>query len=175
MIDEFLINPNLDKLYKHFDGVVQKYFDGTSRIPEYFEEVNCYNCGSTEIICSFIVNRFRHVRCKNCNMVYVSPRLKSSIVDRLYNEQPYIEFYKIKLIPAVDYRRNVLAINKYNQIAQYFNKPGKVLDIGSGLGEVPSVFQENNWDCLGIEFNTLKISDGFKIGWKLIRDRFIRR
>jgi len=86
-------------------------------------------------------------------MVYVSPRLKNSIVDSLYNEQPYTEFYKIKLIPSVDYRRNVLAVNKYNQIAQYFNKPGKVLDIGSGLGEVLSVFQENGWDCTGIEFN----------------------
>ena len=153
MIDESKINPNLDKLHQHFDSVLEKYFEGTKPIPKYFEDVNCYNCGSTEIISSFIVNRFRHVRCKNCDMVYVSPRLKSSIVDSLYNEKPYTEFYKIKLIPSIDYRRNVLAVNKYNQIAKYFNKPGKVLDIGSGLGEVLSVFQENNWDCTGVEFN----------------------
>lgn len=153
MIDESRINPNLDKLHQHFDSILEKYFEGTKPIPEYFEEVSCYNCGSMEVISSFIVNRFRHVRCKNCNMVYVSPRLKKSIVDLLYNEKPYTEFYKIKLIPSIDYRRNVLAVNKYNQIAKYFSKPGKVLDIGSGLGEVLSVFQENNWDCMGIEFN----------------------
>ncbi len=153
MIDESKINPNLDKLHQHFDSVLEKYFEGTKPIPKYFEDVNCYNCGSTEIITSFVVNRFRHVRCKNCNMVYVSPRLKSSIVDTLYNEQYYTEFYKIKLIPSIDYRRNVLAVNKFHQIARYFSQPGRVLDIGSGVGEVLSVFQENNWNSTGIEFN----------------------
>jgi len=153
MIDESKINPNLDKLYRHFDSALQKYFEGDKPIPEYFEQVRCYNCGSKEIISSFTVNRFRHVRCKNCNMIYVNPRLKESIVHNLYNEETYTEFYKIKLIPSIDHRRNVLAINKYNQIVKYFSKSGKALDIGSGLGEVLSVFQENGWDCTGIEFN----------------------
>jgi len=153
MIDEAKINPNLDKLHQHFDSVLEKYFKGSQPIPEYFEGANCYNCGSTEIITSFVVNRFRHVRCRNCRMVYVSPRLKSSIVDTLYNEQYYAEFYKIKLIPSLNYRRNVLAVSKYNQIARHFDQPGRVLDIGSGLGEVLSVFQENGWNCSGIEFN----------------------
>jgi 2-polyprenyl-3-methyl-5-hydroxy-6-metoxy-1,4-benzoquinol methylase len=153
MIDESKINPNLDELHRYFDSVLVRYFKDGQPIPEYFEDVGCYNCGSTEIITSFVVNRFRHVRCRNCHMVYVSPRLKSSIVDTLYNEQYYTEFYKIKLIPSVDYRRNVLGINKYNQIARYFDRPGKVLDIGSGLGEVLSVFQENGWESTGLEFN----------------------
>jgi len=173
VIDESKINPNLDKLHQHFDSVLEKYFEGTKPIPKYFEDVSCYNCGSTEIISSFIVNRFRHVRCKNCDMVYVSPRLKSSIVDSLYNEKPYTEFYKIKLIPSIDYRRNVLAVNKYNQIAKYFNKPGKVLDIGSGLGEVLSVFQENNWDCTGVEFNEFAVNYSRKAFGLNIIDRSI--
>ena len=54
MIDESKINPNLDKLHQHFDSVLGKYFEGTEPIPEYFENVNCYNCGSTEIITSFV-------------------------------------------------------------------------------------------------------------------------
>lgn len=153
MIDESRINPNLNKLYQHFDNVLAKYFKDSQPIPQYFEKVICYNCGGVETVSSFIVNRFRHVRCKNCGMVYVSPRLKARIINLLYNEAPYIDFYKIKLIPSIDYRKNVLAVNKYNQIARYFKKPGKVLDIGSGLGEVLSIFQENKWDCTGIETN----------------------
>ena len=153
MIDESRINPNLDKLYQHFDNVIARYFKDNNPIPKYFEEASCYNCDATEIIGSFIVNRFRHVRCKNCGMVYVSPRIKNSIYNLLYNEAPYTDFYKIKLIPSIDYRRNVLAVNKYNQITRYFKKTGKVLDIGSGVGEVLSIFQEKGWDCTGIEFN----------------------
>lgn len=153
MVDESKINPNLDRLYEHFNRVLGEYFEGEKPIPEYFEEVECYNCGSDEISNSFVVNRFRHVRCKNCGMVYVNPRLKESIIHDLYNKEPYTEFYKLKLIPSLDYRRNVLGINKYNQIAKYFTRPGKVLDIGCGLGELLSIFQKNDWDCTGLEFN----------------------
>ena len=153
MVDESKINPNLDKLYEHFSNVLKNYFKDDKPIKKYFEEVSCYNCGSKEISSSFIVNKFRHVRCKNCNMVYVNPRLKEAITHDLYNEKPYTEFYKIKLIPSVDYRRNVLGVRKYEQINNHFKKPGKVLDIGCGIGEVLSVFKENKWDCTGIEFN----------------------
>lgn len=153
MIDEKKINPNIDKLHNYFDNILAKYFKDGKPDPEYFEQTACYNCGSPEIANSFTVNQFTHVRCKNCQMVYVNPRFKESIVTNLYNEEDYTEFYKIKLIPSIEYRKTVLAEKKYEQIAGYFNKSGKVLDIGSGLGEVLSVFKEHGWDCKGIEFN----------------------
>jgi len=171
MIDESKINPNINKLHNYFDNVLEKYFDGEEPIQTYFENVKCYNCGSTEIINEFVVNRFRHVRCKKCGMVYVSPRFKESITHDLYSESDYTEYYKIKLIPSIDYRRDVLAVNKYKQIMDNFEKPGKVLDIGCGLGEVLSVFKENNWDCTGIEFNNF--AAGFardKFGLNIINE-----
>lgn len=153
MVDESKINPNLNELYEHFSNALEKYFDNGKPIDKYFEDVSCYNCGHKEISSDFVVNKFRHVRCKNCNMVYVNPRLKETITHDLYNEKPYTEFYKIKLIPSIDYRKNVLGVRKYEQINSNFEKPGKVLDIGCGIGEVLSVFNENGWDCTGIEFN----------------------
>ena len=153
MFDEGQINKNIKELHTYFDGALDKYFENGNPIPRHFEETVCYNCGSSDISNSFIVNRFNHVRCKNCQMVYANPRFKESIAENLYNEDEYTEFYKIKLIPSIDYRKTVLAENKYNQISRYFDKPGKALDIGSGLGEVLGVFNEHGWDCLGIEFN----------------------
>jgi len=153
MIDDSKINPNLDKLHAHFRSVLDRYFDGDKPIAEYFEEVKCYNCGSKEISSSFVIDRFRHVRCRVCGMVYVSPRLREAITHESYHNKAYDESYKMKLIPSIDYRRNVLGVNKYKQISGYLEKPGKVLDIGCGLGELLSVFQENGWDCKGIEFN----------------------
>lgn len=175
MIDEKKINQNIGKLHIYFNKILEKYFVNGKPIPKYFEKTSCYNCGSTEISNSFTVNRFTHVRCKNCQMVYVNPRFKESIAHDLYNEKDYTEFYKIKLIPSIDYRRNVLAVNKYNQIMRFFDKPGKVMDIGCGLGEVLSVFQENGWDSLGIEFNEFaagysRSEFGLKIDNKSIYD-----
>jgi len=153
MIDETKINPNIKKLHRHFDTLLEKYFENGKPIAAYFEEVPCYNCGSTEIIKEFTVNRFRQVRCKNCGMVYTNPRLKESITHNMYSESDYSEFYKIKLISSIDYRKRVLATKKYDQVMHYFKKTGRVLDIGCGLGENLSVFNDNGWDCTGVEFN----------------------
>jgi len=155
IVDESKANVNLDKLDSYFNRVLDKYFDADGKIiPKYFEETNCYNCGSKQILSEFTHHRFKHVRCKVCGMVYVSPRFKEDIVHSLYSEQDYAEFFKIKLVPTVDYRRNVLAVNKYKQfIAVTGKKPARVLDVGSGLGEMLSVFSENGWETTGIEFN----------------------
>lgn len=150
------LNPNLDKIHEHYQKVLSRYFnrDGSSR-DEYFESVNCYNCGETKYTAEFTINRFRHVRCARCGMVYVSPRLKETILHDAYNEEDYNAAAKYKLIPAVEYRREVIGRRKYQQIAAYFKKPGSILDIGCGLGELLSIFDENGWDCLGVEFNEL--------------------
>lgn len=170
LVDEKKINPNIAELYNHFIKKMSKYFDsnGCPRL-EYFEDVNCYNCGSKEYSSEFKANNFRHVRCALCGMIYVNPRFKESIAHNLYDEADYTEYFKIKLIPAIDYRRNVLAVNKYNQISEYFNDAGKALDIGCGLGEVLSVFKENKWDCTGVEFNKFAASYASdKFGIKVI-------
>lgn len=154
VVDEGYLNVNIDKLHHYFQEILAKYFDGNTPKSDYFEPVAaCYNCGSNRYSSEFVINRFRHVRCAGCGMVYVTPRFKEAIAHDLYSEADYSEFYKIKLIPSIEYRRSILAANKYRQIAKLVPGPGRVLDIGSGLGEVLSVFKENGWDCLGVEFN----------------------
>ncbi len=165
------LNPNLEKIHEHYDNVLSRYFnqDGSPK-EEFFENISCYNCSSTEHTSEFIISRFQHVRCANCGMVYVTPRIKDQILHDSYNEDDYNILYKSKLIPSIDYRREVIAKRKYEQVSAYFEKPGSILDIGSGLGEVLSVFKENGWTCLGVEFNEL--ASGFareKFGLNIIR------
>ena len=154
LLDEKKINPNLSELYRYFNGKMVRYFNKNGNPKrKYFEEIKCYNCGSRTYISEFKAGNFRHIRCKDCGMIYVNPRFKEAIAHDLYSESDYTEYYKIKLIPAVGYRKKILAANKYKQINEYFDKPGKTLDVGCGLGETLSVFNENGWDCTGIEFN----------------------
>ena len=169
-IDAGLTNPNLDIIHKHFYQRASKYFD-VDGLPksECLEEVSCYNCNSTPIASEFIIARFRHVRCARCGMVYVSPRIRETILHDSYNEEDYADFYRLKLIPSLDYRREVLGRRKYDQISVYFSCPGTILDIGCGLGDLLSVFKEKGWSCLGIEFN--KFAAGFareKFGLNII-------
>ena len=153
-IDPGEANPNLDVIREHFYAKLSSCFeaDGTPR-SEYFEPVACYNCGQDEIASEFVVARFRHVRCALCGMVYVSPRIKAGVLHDSYDEEDYTEHYRLKLIPSLDYRLTVIDQRKYSQIDEYFEHAGSVLDVGCGLGDLLSVFQENGWQCLGIEFN----------------------
>ena len=149
------ISPNLgevnDKIKKH----IGRFSTEDGRLKEEFlESVSCYNCGFDSFSSEFYVEGFRHIRCAKCGMVYVNPRLKSNIIESTYGEEDYSTFqYRTKILPAIDFRRNVLGVRKYNQIQKYFEKPGKVLDVGCGAGEVLSIFKEKGWDCRGIEFN----------------------
>ena len=160
-VDTNLTNPNLDKIHDLFYKRVSKFFDAAgSPKAELFENVKCYNCHSTSIASEFTIARFRHVRCSNCGMVYVSPQIKASLLHDSYNEDDYTEHYRLKLIPSIEYRRNVLGSRKYNQIAAYFERPGSILDVGCGLGDLLSVFKANGWSCQGIEFNKFAANFG---------------
>lgn len=154
IVDEKKTNPNIAKLQSYFRDKTSRYFEKNGAPKkEYFEKIKCCNCGSDSYANEFTADKFRHVRCGSCGMVYVNPRFREEIAHNLYSEADYTEFFKIKLIPSIDYRRNVLAKNKHRQIMEYFKAPGRALDIGCGLGEVLSVFKEEGWDCTGIEFN----------------------
>jgi len=153
MIDEAKAHRNLDKLKQYSSKVLEQYFVGEECKSEYFEEVSCYNCGSSSVENSFTISRFCHIRCKECGMIYVNPRLKAHITEELYSGEPHAEYYKLRLIPVIDYRRNTIAVGKYRQIVKYFEKPGRVIELGCGLGEVLSVFKEEGWSCTGIELN----------------------
>ncbi|MBP7507936.1 MAG: class I SAM-dependent methyltransferase [Prolixibacteraceae bacterium] len=161
VVDAKLTNPNLDKIHELFYKRVSKFFnDNGSPKPELFEDVPCYNCNSTSVKTQFTISRFRHVRCAQCGMVYVTPRIKESILHDSYDEDDYSEHYRLKIVPSLKYRREVLGERKYKQIMSYFEKPGSILDIGCGLGDLLSVFKDHGWDCMGIEFNKFAANYG---------------
>ena len=156
MIQFDKVNPNLSALSDYFAEKTKIFFnnDGSFNM-KYFENVRCYYCNSDRSISEFYDKYgFRHVRCGVCGMVFANPRLKDEIAHGLYSEDDYAQSYKLKLVPSIEYRRNVLGVNKYNQIIDLLGRnEGRILDIGCGLGEMLSIFKENGWDTLGVEFN----------------------
>ncbi len=156
-VDESITSGNVDQLDERFEKSLDKYFDAQGDLlPDVSEHPACPNCGDTNGK-TFIQKRFCYLRCAQCDMVYATPRFIEEINNTIHSQDMYVEHFKCKVIPSIDYRRDVLAVNKYRQLMQYFSSPGKVLDIGCGLGDVLSVFKENGWECLGIDFNDFAI------------------
>lgn len=175
-VDERITSGNVDELNDRFEHSLDIYFDGDTRPkPDCIEYINCPNCNEQEGSV-FKQKRFTYTRCKFCGMIYVSPRFKEEINNKIHSQERYIEHYKYKVIPSIDYRRNVLGNHKYRQVMQFFRKPGKVMDIGCGLGETLSVFMENGWDCTGVDFNPFAEEFASKnFGIKIIRQNIFDR
>ena len=136
----------------HFNTLCEKLFDGNKRNESYFESVPCcYICECEEIFTEFTVNNFRFVRCSNCGAVYVNPRLKHDYYNEI--QQKWGQYFKIKVIPSAQLRKEIYGNNKYLLVAKYFENQGAILDIGSGIGLELSIFKEKGWDCYGVEPN----------------------
>lgn len=111
------------------------------------EDVNCIICKSDNSDHLFEKNSFRIVKCRGCGLVYVNPRLKFEALEEMYNNNE---------ISSIDYylqnRKNdektfdirLKAIEKYK-------KPGKLLDVGAGIGVLLNQAKKRGWDPYGID------------------------
>ncbi len=53
------------------------------------ESVNCAICGEDNTDILYVVDSFRIVRCSNCGLVYVNPRLSNDELKHIYDSQDY--------------------------------------------------------------------------------------
>ena len=116
--------------------------------------VSCYLCGSKRTDLFLKASGFQHVKCKECGLVYVNPRLQDHIIDAFYQSDAYQFMFDNMLIKSLDYRLEVIAPRKFKSVAGFFkNRKPKLLDVGCGIGEFLHVAQANGWDGVGIEFS----------------------
>lgn len=140
------VNKELNKLTDPATGKVRA---------ELLENVNCPNCDANSYDHLFVKQGFDFVRCKNCNLVYVNPRLLESATLAYYGDAPDQQ-------SMVDWL-NVLA-NPINQSWQipYFQEAvdilaklipanGKILDIGCSIGLFMEIAQKFGFECIGLE------------------------
>lgn len=109
--------------------------------------VCCDFCGSDAFVVLFEKDGFRHVKCSNCDLVYVNPRLKNPLehqeafYDNLvassgnYSDQAHHDY--------IGSRRRRL----FHEAAMYqpYNLNGRILDIGCGFGGFLKGAAEQGW------------------------------
>lgn len=152
------VKPNFQNVKKIWAKMLNGYYDSHGALlPEYIEEVNCPHCKNNSFEKEFILNGFRHVKCNSCSSVYVTPRLRSVYIDKLYCDAYYSEMYTKSMLPVFEKRKELIGRPKYKQVVQYAVSKGTVLDIGCGIGEVIDVFKDHHWECEVIELNPAAI------------------
>lgn len=121
------------------------------------EFIDCLLCGNKEEKpflygkdINFSASRtFQLVKCGNCGLVYMNPRINAADGYDLYAADYYIDLkgclkYFVKLLNLIFYKIRVSRIKR-------FKDRGTILDVGCGTGEFLTQIQKQGWQCYGLE------------------------
>ena len=139
-----------------------------SNPPAVLEYVPCFLCGADDYQVIYekredrdgnpdLVQKFRAsgdellidqlVRCRQCGLQYVNPRLRSDLIFAGYSDgedQAYVS--------QLDARERTFAA-ALDEIERAAGGPGKLLDIGTAAGAFVAAAQARGWDAEGCEPN----------------------
>lgn len=114
--------------------------------------VLCDLCGTDEQDLLFVKEGFRHVRCRNCGMVFVNPRLEG-----------HVEVQKITGTGAMGEDRltsaHILRIKKELEGMESFRKLNRILEVGAGKGWFLLEASKDGWETWAIEINSIAVQE----------------
>lgn len=119
---------------------------------------SCQLCGSGARELKFRDGAFSVFTCKDCGLVYVTPRLRADVLADVYNEE-YWKSDNPKLRGYADYaRESKLYLKTFRKrmalVSRYLPAQGKVLDVGCAAGYFLRVVHEQGHDVQGVEVSS---------------------
>lgn len=104
----------------------------------------CHSDGSRSL---FEISPYGYRICNRCDLVWLSPRIASSDLDRFYNEE-YREVYAGNLVPLHEQLKNPTFAFRERRLAKY--SPGRgFFEIGCGDGNFLAVLRKHGWEVAG--------------------------
>jgi len=123
--------------------------DENNNNKEEYIRVTCDLCGKDDPVLMFKKNGFSIVRCSNCRLVYVNPRLAQKKLSELYNENLISPLHYYMENKADDEK----TFHKRLDIIEKYMKKGRLLDVGCAIGTFSSVARRRGWDVYGVDIN----------------------
>jgi 2-polyprenyl-3-methyl-5-hydroxy-6-metoxy-1,4-benzoquinol methylase len=116
----------------------------------------CPLCRSEQYRRLYTIKGFSIVRCRNCRLVYVNPRLPDDAVYDVYRDQYFnradngYQNYEL----SAHLRRRTFQ-RWYDDLRPYLGTVnGNALDVGCAAGYFLEVLEQNGWNAAGIELDT---------------------
>jgi SAM-dependent methyltransferase len=94
---------------------------------------------------------FRLRRCRDCELVFVTPRLDDQRLARLYGREFY--FPSESVVRAIAVGVQELIQEARRQVVEKRVPVGRVLDLGSGDGAFVHHMASHGWDATGVDFS----------------------
>jgi SAM-dependent methyltransferase len=127
------------------------------------ETVNCNLCGANDSELMLegrdrlygIKGRFRLVRCRHCELIYLNPRPGSDEMARYYPSD-YIAYYRAiedepSFLRRLDRRYGLH--KRCREVIRRAGGPGDLLDVGCATGVFLDGMRQRGWNVTGVEVN----------------------
>ncbi len=110
--------------------------------------VSCNLCGADNTELVFEKDGFKHVKCKNCGLVYVNPRLDDIISNQNIIGNNFIsEHDGINETAHIDYSgKRMLRLQKEAEGYLQYKTEGHIIDIGCGAGGFLKAAKDTGWN-----------------------------
>ena len=141
------------------------------------EFIKCNLCGNDDVTTldketEFlkIKKPFQVVRCKICGLAYLNPRPRSNIIAAEYADREYYDKYAyqetIEKVRIFSFEKAINCINKMVM------ERGKILDLGSALGDFLLLAKESGWIPYGVDI--LRIINTWKTSMQQLTLKILR-
>ena len=96
---------------------------------------------------------FHICECLNCGLLYTMPRPDKEKIGAYYKSEAYYSHQENKkgFIPKVYERVKSINLKHKYRLATSGMQPGKLLDIGCGVGDFLHTAETHGWECIGVE------------------------
>jgi 2-polyprenyl-3-methyl-5-hydroxy-6-metoxy-1,4-benzoquinol methylase len=96
---------------------------------------------------------FHICECLNCGLLYTMPRPDKEKIGAYYKSEAYYSHQENKkgFIPKVYERVKSINLKHKYRLATSGMQPGKLLDIGCGVGDFLHTAEMHGWECIGVE------------------------
>ena len=114
---------------------------------------------------------FHICECLNCGLLYTMPRPDKDKIGAYYKSEAYYSHQENKkgFIPKVYERVKSINLKHKYRLATNGLQPGKLLDIGCGVGDFLHTAEMHGWECIGVEPS----DDAKSIAQKRIKGKII--
>jgi 2-polyprenyl-3-methyl-5-hydroxy-6-metoxy-1,4-benzoquinol methylase len=128
----------------------------------------CPTCGSRDAAHELDKDHLRLVRCRECDLVYVSPTFDEAHYKSVYVQQDYQDIVRDLGIKSHQYRVDRFGRERVELMAKHLHlaRP-RYLDVGSSTGFVVEAARDRGWEAIGIDLNPSAVEFGTTRGLDL--------
>ena len=129
--------------------------------PDLLKPRACPTCGASEPAHELSKDHMELVRCRTCDLVYVSPTFDEGHYLEVYASQEYQDIVKDLGIKSHDYRVERFGRERVRLMTPHLDaKVPRFLDVGCSTGFVVEAAREAGWEAIGTDLNPSAVEFG---------------